>query len=94
MLKDLSVLRKSQNDLKIRNKALEQKMRQLQMQLKSSKQARNIRAKQLTQKRVKLEKETIIEPKQIFKNYLDNTFPKHKGTLKRILKLFYVMQDL
>lgn len=25
--------------------------------------------------------------------YLDNTFPKHKGLLKKILKVLYIMED-
>lgn len=33
-----------------------------------------------------------MDSKQIFKMYLDNTFPKYKGLLKKILKLLYIIE--
>jgi len=34
-----------------------------------------------------------MDSKQIFKMYLDNTFPKYKGMIKKILKLVYIIED-
>lgn len=34
-----------------------------------------------------------MEHKQIFKMYLDNTFPKYKGLLKKIMKILFIMQE-
>lgn len=34
-----------------------------------------------------------MDSKQIFKMYLDNTFPKYKGMIKKFLKLVYIVED-
>ena len=34
-----------------------------------------------------------MDNKQIFKMYLDNTFPKYKGLLKKILKILFILED-
>jgi hypothetical protein len=34
-----------------------------------------------------------VDHKQIFRSYLDNTFPRNKGTIKRLLKVFYVLEE-
>lgn len=34
-----------------------------------------------------------MDNKQIFRMYLDNTFPKYKGLLKKILKILYILED-
>ena len=34
-----------------------------------------------------------VDHKQIFKMYLDNTFPKYKGLLKKIMKVLFIIQE-
>lgn len=34
-----------------------------------------------------------MDHKQIFRSYLDNTFPRNKGTIKKLLKAFYVLEE-
>ena len=57
------------------------------------KENRNQRAKEVTEKRVKEENAHQMDSKQIFKMYLDNTFPKYKGLLKKILKVLFILQE-
>jgi hypothetical protein len=34
-----------------------------------------------------------MDSKQIFKMYIDNTFPKYKGMLKKIMKVMFLLQE-
>jgi hypothetical protein len=67
------------------------------MELKRAKEVRNTKAKEVTEKRVREEREQAqgeeANPKLIFKSYLDNTFPRNKGIIKKLLKVFLVLEE-
>lgn len=33
------------------------------------------------------------DPRRLFREYLDNTFPKYKGMLRQLLKILFVMEN-
>lgn len=51
LLKDISVLRKSESELRGRNRQAEERIGELQMELKKAKETRNIKAKDATESR-------------------------------------------
>jgi hypothetical protein len=44
----------------------------------------------LREERIKNEEN---DPKTIFKQYLDNSFPKHRVTLKKIMRFFLILEQ-
>jgi peptidoglycan hydrolase CwlO-like protein len=51
LLKDISLLRKSESELRGRNRQAEERIGELQMELKKAKETRNIKAKDATESR-------------------------------------------
>ena len=72
---------------------MEERLFDQQMEIKRLRELRAQRAKEVNEKRVKEEQGNQMDNKQIFKMYLDNTFPKYKGLLKKILKVLFILQD-
>jgi hypothetical protein len=79
--------------MKLRVKQLEEKMSELQMENRKLKDVKYQKVQESADKRKKDERGTEMDSKQIFKMYLDNTFPKYKGMIKKFLKMVYVIED-
>lgn len=68
-------------------------MGELQMQNRKLKDKKFEKVREVAEIRKKQQKSSEIDSKQIFKMYIDNTFPRYKGMIKKILKLVYIIED-
>ena len=63
------------------------------MELKKAKELRHTHVREVREKRVRDAREKQPDSKQIFKEYIDNTFPRYKGMIKKFLKFVFVIED-